>query len=98
MALLVTELLVVLLWPLLLLQLWLNICHGTGINFPAAVAPAALLGVPIVLERLEGTVSRPEVDVFVAAPADESDRMANSMRPDCGSTIRSRMWPKVLPS
>jgi len=33
MALLVTELLVVLLWPLLL-QLWLKSCHGTGINLP----------------------------------------------------------------
>jgi len=53
--------------------------------------PEELLGVPTELERLEGTVSRPDVDVSVEAPADERDRMANSMRPLCGSTVRSRM-------
>jgi len=82
-------------WPL---QLWLNSCQGTGIILPMVVEPRELLGVPVVLERLEGTVSRPEVDVSEAAPAEESDRMANSMRPVWGSTVRSRTRPRVLPS
>jgi len=82
-------------WPL---QLWLKSCQGTGINLPMVVDPRELLGVPTVLERLEGTVSRPEVDVSEDAPADDRDRIANAMRPLCGSTIRSRTCPSVLPS
>lgn len=65
---------------LLLLMLWLNSCQGTGINLPVIV-PTALLGVPATLERLDGTVSRPEVDVSdappAAPPADERERIAN---------------------
>ena len=73
-----------------LLMPWLKRCQGTGINFPVMLDAEELLGVPVVLERLEGTVSRPEVDVSEEPPADESERIANSMRPLCGSTVRSR--------
>jgi hypothetical protein len=59
------------------LQLWLNSCQGTGINFPVMVEPLVLLGVPVVLDRLEGTVSLPDVAVSDAAPAEESDKTAN---------------------
>lgn len=72
------------------LQLWLNSCHGTGINLPVVVDPEALEGVPEMLDRLDGVVSRPEVEVSVDAPADDSDRMAKSIRPLCGSTMTSR--------
>jgi len=72
-ALLVAELLL----ALALLQLWLNSCQGTGISLPVIVEPVALLGMPDTLERLEGTVSRPDVEVSVAAPALDKDRMAN---------------------
>jgi hypothetical protein len=91
-------LLAVLLLCPLLLQLWLNICQGTGISLPVVVEPTALLGVPTLLERLEGVVSLPEVEVSDAAPAVERDRMANSTRPDCGSIVKSRICPRVFPS
>jgi len=83
-----------------LVRFWLRSCHGTGINLPAVneLDELLLLGVPVTLERLEGTVSRPEVDVSLAAPADDSDSTANWIRPLCGSTITSRMLPSVLPS
>jgi len=81
-----------------LLMLWLNSCQGTGINLPIVLDPEELLGVPVVLERLDGTVSRPEVDVSDAPPADDNERIANAMRPLCGSTVRSRICPSVLPS
>ena len=81
-----------------LLKPWLNNCQGTGIILPMADDPAELLGVPTVLERLEGTVSRPEVEVSETPPADDKDRIANSIRPLWGSTVKSRTWPKVLPS
>jgi len=81
-----------------LLMPWLKSCQGTGINLPVVLDPAELLGVPVELERLDGTVSRPEVDVSEAPPADERERMANWMRPLCGSTVRSRICPRVLPS
>jgi len=58
-----------------LFQLWLNNCHGTGIIFPWA------LWVPPTLERLEGTVSLPEVEVSEELPPDARERMANSIRP-----------------
>jgi len=64
-----------------LLMPWLNNCQGTGINLPVMLDPEELLGVPVVLERLEGTVSRPEVEVSEAPPAEDRERMANSMRP-----------------
>jgi len=83
---------------LLLFQLWLKSCHGTGISLPVVVEPEELLGVPVTLDRLEGTVSRPDVDVSVAPPAEESERMANSTRPDCGSMVRSLTCPRVFPS
>lgn len=82
----------------LLLQLWLKSCQGTGMSLPVVVDPAELLGVPTVLERLEGTVSRPDVDVSAALPDEDNERTANSMRPLCGSTMTSRMWPRVFPS
>lgn len=83
---------------LLLLMFWLKSCHGTGIILPVVVEPEALLGVPTVLERLVGVVSRPEVEVSDAPPADESERIANCTRPLCGSTVKSRMCPRVFPS
>lgn len=83
---------------LLPLRLWLKSCQGTGISLPVMLAPEALLGTPDTLERLEGAVSRPEVDVSEAPPADESERIANSMRPDWGLTVRSRICPNVFPS
>jgi len=73
----VTELLLPELLVDWLLMLWLNICQGTGMSFPVVEDPEELLGVPELLERLEGTVSRPEVEVSDEAPADESDRIAN---------------------
>lgn len=84
--------------PLPELKLWLNICQGTGINLPVRLEPLELLGIPETLDRLEGTVSRPEVDVSATPPAFDSDKMANWTRPLCGSTTKSRMYPKVLPS
>lgn len=93
---------VVLLLPLVLefFMFWLRSCQGTGISLPVsdALDELLLLGVPETLERLEGTVSRPDVEVSLAPPADESDSTANWMRPLCGSTITSRMLPSVLPS
>jgi len=74
-----------------LLMPWLKSCQGTGINFPVMLDDEELPDAPVLLERLEGTVSRPEVDVSVAAPADDRERIANSIRPLCGSTVRSRM-------
>jgi hypothetical protein len=91
-------------WPLLL-QLWLKSCQGTGMSLPIVVLPVTLPGVPETLDRLEGAVSRPEVDVSVAAPdvpiaapADDKDNTANSTWPDCGFTVKSRMYPSVFPS
>jgi len=98
---LLLELLPVLLLPLVLelAMFWLSNCHGTGISFPVIDAlEELLLGVPETLERLDGTVSRPEVEVSLAPPADESDSTANWIRPLCGSTMTSRMLPSVLPS
>jgi len=83
---------------LLLLRLWLRSCQGTGISLPVMLDEDELLGVPETLERLDGTVSRPEVDVSDALPADESERIANWMRPLCGSTITSWILPRDLPS
>lgn len=60
--------------------LWLKSCHGTGINLPV-VDPAATPDVPMLLDLLEGTVC-PAAEVSVAAPADDIDRIANSIRPD----------------
>jgi len=87
--------------PARLLELvkpWLNICQGTGTNLPVILDPIALLGIPEELDRLEGTVSRPEVDVSDTPPELESDRIANCTRPLCGSTTKSRICPRVLPS
>jgi hypothetical protein len=56
------------------------------------------LWIPVVLDRLEGTVSRPDVDVSEAAPADDNERTAIWIWPDCGLTTKSRMCPNVLPS
>jgi hypothetical protein len=81
-----------------LLRLWLMSCQGTGISLPVVLEEYGLLELPETLERLEGTVSRPEVDVSDALPADESERIANWMRPLCGSTNTSWMLPRVLPS
>ena len=65
---------------------------------PIALDPVALLCVPVVLERLEGTVSRPEVEVSAEPPAEARDKMAKSIRPVLGSTVKSRICPSVLPS
>jgi len=71
-------------------ELWLSSCHGTGTSFPIALEEEALLGVPVTLERLDGTVSRPDVDVSEAPAAEVNAMIANSTRPDCGSNVRSR--------
>jgi hypothetical protein len=81
------------------LQLWLKSCHGTGINLPVMLLAVVVLpGVPATLDRLDGAVSRPEVDVSAAAPvpevelaADDKDNTANSTWPDCGFTVKSLM-------
>jgi hypothetical protein len=39
-----------------LLMPWLKRCQGTGINLPVMLDAEELPGVPVVLERLEGTV------------------------------------------
>jgi hypothetical protein len=62
---------------LLLLRLWLRSCQGTGISLPIWLEEDEMLGVPETLDRLDGTVSRPEVEVSDAPPADESERIAN---------------------
>jgi hypothetical protein len=87
-------------WPAvpILFQLWLNICQGTGMSLPVKLLPVALLGVPITLDLLEGTVSRPDVEVSLAPPEVVNERMANWMRPVFGSTVKSRMYPRFLPS
>ena len=46
-------------------------------SLPVIVEPAVLLGIPETLERLEGTVSRPEVDVSATPPALDKDKIAN---------------------
>jgi hypothetical protein len=79
-------------------QLWLKSCQGTATNLPIELLSDELLGVPVTLDRLEGTVSRPDVDVSEAPPPEAKERMANSIRPLCGSTVRSRICPSVLPS
>lgn len=76
---------------------WLNSCQGTGTNLPVRFAPTALLGMPEELDRVEGTVSRPDVDVSDTPPALDRDRMANWIRPLCGSITKSRICPSVLP-
>jgi hypothetical protein len=62
---------------LLLLRLWLRSCQGTGIILPNRLEEDEMLGVPETLDRLDGTVSRPDVEVSDALPADESERIAN---------------------
>jgi len=83
---------------LLLLRLWLRSCQGTGISLPVWLEEDEMLGVPETLDRLDGTVSRPEVELSDALPADESERIANWIRPLWGSTNTSWMLPRLLPS
>jgi len=44
---------------------------------PIALVAEELLGVPVTLERLDGTVSRPEVEVSEAPLPEAKDRIAN---------------------
>jgi len=95
--------------------LWLNSCHGTGIIRPVMpeldkdededdeleelLNPPAVPVPPDTLDRLEGTVSFPEVEVSAEpVPLEDKFKIANPTRPDCGSIVKSRTWPSVLPS